>query len=211
MMNWKYLFCALFMLLAGRMDATTFPEAGVTADRLVRMGMEDVRVKETGDILRIAYEDNVYRGTYRGLGAVIGMLLDEGTAAGAIHLVVLEDRVPQIAVRIPEEAVAGYRTGAWSWEQLVGSLQIGYDTDEDMRQLEAVKALNRSAGKVDLVVYPEVVLNNSWLDKLYGTVVNLQSRYQYPFIDRISIHVIRIKVSHTLIIPEEQRIISKQN
>ena len=45
----------------------------------------------------------------------------------------------------------------------------------------------------------------------YGTVVNLQSRYQYPFIDRISIHVIRIKVSHTLIIPEEQRIISKQN
>lgn len=173
MMNWRYLFCALFMLLAGRMDATTFPEAGVTADRLVRMGMEDVRVKETGDILRIAYEDNVYWGTYRGLGAVIGMLLDEGTAAGAIHLVVLEDRVPQIAVRIPEEAVAGYRAGAWSWEQLVGSLQIGYDTDEDMRQLEAVKALNRSAGKVDLVVYPEVVLNNSWLDKLYGTVINL--------------------------------------
>ena len=172
-MTCKFWFSVLLLLAAGSLGATSFPVAPAITDSLVGMGMEDVRAKEADGILCIAYEDNVYRGTCRGLGAVIGMLLGDEKIQTDVHLVVLEACVPQISVHISGEAIARYRRNEWSREQLVGSLQISYDTDEDMRRLGGVRAANRSAGKVDLVVYPEVMLDNAWLDKLYGAIVNL--------------------------------------
>ena len=147
--------------------------ASDVSEGLVKLGMEDVRVGEEGGILRVAYEDNVYRGTYRGLAAVVRMLSADSSVNSAVHIVVLENRIPQISVRLPEEAIVSYREGISGWKELVGSLRISYATDEDMKMLGRVKAENRSAGKVDFVLYPQVSLNNSWLDKLYGTVLSV--------------------------------------
>lgn len=167
------LFCVWLLLAAGRLGAASFPAATAVRDSLAGMGMEEVRVNEADGILYIAYEDNVYRGTARGLGAVIGMLLADASVQTAVHLVLLDDCVPQISVHLPQEAIDRFRRKEWSWQQVVDGLQIGYDTDEDMRRLAGVRTANRSAGKVDLVLYPEVTLNNAWLDKLYGAIVNL--------------------------------------
>ena len=143
-MTCKFWFSVLLLLAAGSLGATSFPVAPAITDSLVGMGMEDVRAKEADGILCIAYEDNVYRGTCRGLGAVIGMLLNDEKIQAAVHIVVLEACVPQISVHISGEAIARYRRNEWSREQLVGSLQISYDTDEDMRRLGGVRAANRS-------------------------------------------------------------------
>lgn len=51
---------------------------------------------------------------------------------------------------------------------------ISYDTDEAMEVLKKRhRTLNSSAGKVDIVVYPEVKLENSSFDRLYTYYVNL--------------------------------------
>ena len=51
---------------------------------------------------------------------------------------------------------------------------ISYDTDEAMEVLKKThRTLNSSAGKVDIVVYPEVKLENSSFDRLYTYYVNL--------------------------------------
>lgn len=140
---------------------------------LIRLGMENIKVAEQTGLLCIAYEDNVYRGTYRGLFEVIRTLLDESDIDSNIRLVVLENQIPQIVVTLHREAVGAYKYGSLSLAALMQGVAISYDTDETMRILKGTKMENRSAGKVDLVLYPQIKLQNSWMDKIYGAVINI--------------------------------------
>lgn len=126
---------------------------------LLSLGMEEIRVAQTDSVCTIAYEDNIYRGTYRGLAAVIEALrsLPETEQAAAYELVVLDDRIPRLLLTLPRQTAA---------------LEVSYDTDEAMRRLKGKERRNKMAGRIDVVLYPELFLQNSWLDKLYGVAVN---------------------------------------
>lgn len=126
---------------------------------LLSLGMEEVQVVQNDSVCTIAYEDNVYRGTYRGLAAVIEALRSLPTAeqAATYELVTLDDGVPRLLLTLPRETAA---------------LQVSYDTDAAMRRLKGVPRENRMAGRIDVVLYPELFLQNSWLDKIYGTAIN---------------------------------------
>ncbi len=127
---------------------------------LLSLGMEEIRVAQTDSVCTIAYEDNIYRGTYRGLAAVIEALrsLPETEQAAAYELVVLDDRIPRLLLTLPRQTAA---------------LEVSYDTDEAMRRLKGKERRNKMAGRIDVVLYPELFLQNSWLDKLYGVAVNI--------------------------------------
>lgn len=159
-------------LLAGLLPARG--EATVV-DSLVGLGMENVKAAKAAGGLYVAYEDNVFRGTYRGLFEVIRVVLNNPEVDGAVCLVVMENRIPQIRVSLPSETVEAWRAGSLSLAAVMQSLAIGYDTDEALSLLKGAKAkaANPSAGKIDLVVYPQVKLQNSWMDKIYGAVVNI--------------------------------------
>lgn len=169
----KYLFILFFVLISVVNHAENKSEMYSATQILLEMGMEDVRVNEADRVLCIAYEDNVYRGTYRGLAAVIHQLLGEQNVSTSIHLVILENRIPQIAIHIPESAIKSYRDKEMGWKDFINQLGISYDTDADMRMLEGAKVENRAAGKVDFVLYPQIMLNNAWLDKIYGVTINI--------------------------------------
>lgn len=132
---------------------------------LLSLGMEDIRVAQTDSVCTIAFEDNIYRGTYRGLAAVIEALrsLPETEQAAAYELVVLDDRIPRLLLTLPRQTVA---------------LEVSYDTDEAMRRLKGKERRNKMAGRIDVVLYPELFLQNSWLDKLYGVAVNISPAIQ---------------------------------
>ena len=132
---------------------------------LLSLGMEEIRVAQTDSVCTIAYEDNIYRGTYRGLAAVIEALrsLPETEQAAAYELVVLDDRIPRLLLTVPRQTAA---------------LEVSYDTDEAMRRLKGKESRNRMAGRIDVVLYPELFLQNSWLDKLYGVAVNISPAIQ---------------------------------
>ena len=132
---------------------------------LLSLGMEEIRVAQTDSVCTIAFEDNIYRGTYRGLAAVIEALrsLPETEQAAAYELVVLDDRIPRLLLTLPRQTVA---------------LEVSYDTDEAMRRLKGKERRNKMAGRIDVVLYPELFLQNSWLDKLYGVAVNISPAIQ---------------------------------
>lgn len=132
---------------------------------LLSLGMEEIRVAQTDSVCTIAYEDNIYRGTYRGLAAVIEALrsLPETEQAAAYELVVLDDRIPRLLLTLPRQMAA---------------LEVSYDTDEAMRRLKGKERRNKMAGRIDVVLYPELFLQNSWLDKLYGVAVNISPAIQ---------------------------------
>ena len=132
---------------------------------LLSLGMEEIQVAQTDSVCTIAFEDNIYRGTYRGLAAVIEALrsLSETVQAAAYELVVLDDRIPRLLLTLPRQTVA---------------LEVSYDTDEAMRRLKGKERRNKMAGRIDVVLYPELFLQNSWLDKLYGVAVNISPAIQ---------------------------------
>ncbi len=130
------------------------------AHALIEMGMEDVRVRTIGENLYVSFEDNIYRGNYRGIAAVVAKLR-EVAPDQTLNLVVLSDGVAQISVVVPQK---------------LEQMEVSYSTDRVMKVLkggEGTKPLNRRFGKSELVLYPELYLENSWFDKIYGYAVNI--------------------------------------
>lgn len=149
----KILIYFLLLLISSGAEAQN-----IEMDALLSLGMEEVQVVRNGDVSYIAYEDNVYRGTYRGIAEVIKKLHSLPNAADEYRIVVLERGIPLLNVISPKN---------------MNDLDISYDTDAVMERLKGVKRENRTAGKVDIILYPELFLQNSWFDKLYGVAVNL--------------------------------------
>jgi len=125
---------------------------------LLALGMENISVVNKGEECYIAYENNIYREVSVGVANVIKELRALPDTKSIYHLVVLNHNVPKVCVTFPRD---------------IQSIRVSYDTDQIMHLLKDVKPSETSAGKVDLVIYPQLFLRNHWLDRIYGTAFNL--------------------------------------
>lgn len=142
-------------------------------EKLQQLGMENIRVVTDDGNTTVAFENNVYRGTYRGIGKAIVAAL-EGMNRGNLQMMVLDDAIPQLCITLTEKVIREYKEKQITLADVYRQMGINYDTDEAMRILKhSHKIINSSAGKVDIVVYPEVKLENSSLDRLYSYYINL--------------------------------------
>lgn len=143
------------------------------AEKLQQLGMENIRVVTDDGNTTVAFENNVYRGTYRGIGKAIVAAL-EGVHRGNLQMVVLDDAIPQLCITLTEKVIREYKEKQITLADVYRQMGINYDTDKAMRILKhSHKTINSSAGKVDIVVYPEVKLENSSWDRLYSYYINL--------------------------------------
>lgn len=148
------------------MSLICFAEAGAEVatgkdvqSRLIAMGLEDVAVADEPDALYVTFTDNVRRGPARGLFEVFS-LLRQMEINKDIRLIPQEDRVPQAVVTLPEGLP-------------ISAAEVSLDVDEAYKKFRHAAAGNPSAGKIDIILYPQLMLNNAWYDKLYGAVVNI--------------------------------------
>ena len=148
-------------------------EAQSVSSALCGLGMQNVAEQEDESCHYMAWEDTRYRGTYRGLYEVVKLLLSQPGAAKECRMVVEEERIPQMEVRLSKQLIEDYRAGQLPLEAVMHRLEISMDTDECMARLRGSRRENRSAGKVDVVLYPQIMLRNAWMDKLYGTIINI--------------------------------------
>ena len=89
-------------------------------------------------------------------------------------MVVLEHSIPQLCITLTEKVITEYKEKQITIGEVYRQMEISYDTDEAMEVLKKRhQPLNSSAGKVDIVVYPEVKLENSSFARLYTYYVNL--------------------------------------
>lgn len=143
------------------------------AEKLQQSGMENIRTAIVNGNTIVAFEDNVYRGTYRGIGKAIIAAL-EGTESGYLQMVVLNNNIPQLCIMIPEALISQYKDKRVTISEVYRRMGISLDTEEAMAMLKkSHKTVNPAAGKVDIVIYPEVKLENSGWHELYTYYVNL--------------------------------------
>lgn len=153
--------------------ALTLSIQAQVAEKLQQLGMENIRTASVNGNTIVAFENNVYRGTYRGIGKAITAAL-EGVNGGELQMVVLDNNIPQLCITLPEKLITEYKEKQITIAEMYRQMGISYDTEEAMRMLKKThKTINSSAGKVDVVVYPEVKLENSSFDRLYTYYVNL--------------------------------------
>lgn len=147
-------------------------DAQVT-ESLKAIGMENIRCAQTPGVTTVSFENNVYRSTYTGVGKAIDACLGSKTK-GDLQLVVLENRIPRLCINLPDTLTAAYRNGEISLTQVYQQMGITVDTDAAMKALKnAGQEEVPSAWKVDLVIYPDLFLENNTFDELYTYAINL--------------------------------------
>ncbi len=147
-------------------------DAQVT-EGLKAIGMENIRCAQTPGMTTVSFENNVYRSTYTGVGKAIDACLGSKTK-GDLQLVVLENRIPRLCINLPDTLTEAYRNGEINLTQVYQQMGITVDTDPAMKALKnAGQEEVPSAWKVDLVIYPDLFLENNTFDELYTYAINL--------------------------------------
>ena len=102
-------YCILVLLLLKTFLCMAKSDVDIMS-RLVDMGFENVRVGVEDNVVYAAFEDPVYRGTYRGFGIMLEQLSQYYLDAERFEIVVLDSKVPKVCVH------ASHVDSRWSLE-----------------------------------------------------------------------------------------------
>lgn len=125
-------------------------------EALKALGLENIKVINEQDESFISFEDNVCRGVNRGLREVMETL-NEVDSTKRYNLLLMDEGVARVAI----------------YSSSTAAISASFDTEALVEKLKEVKEHNSSFGKVDIMLYPELFLENSWLDKWYGVAIDL--------------------------------------
>ncbi|MFR9652703.1 MAG: hypothetical protein SNG47_02705 [Rikenellaceae bacterium] len=139
---------------------------------LCDMGMEDIRSAEVDGNTYVSFENTRYRGTYTGIGEAVKALVG-GYVTGDLNIVATISDNPELAITIPAELLEGYKSGKVSLTQIYEKMAISYDVDPLWSELRHKPIDNSASFKVDFVIYPELMVDNSRFSPLYSYYFNL--------------------------------------
>ncbi|MFI3319064.1 MAG: hypothetical protein SNH88_07755 [Rikenellaceae bacterium] len=151
-LTYTKIIAALLLLLSTAVGHSQQQEIEV----LEGLGLENIRVVKDGSVSYIALEDNVYRGVARGVAKVVDALYGVDSTQ-TYNLLIEEDGVARVAIAASSKS----------------DITASNDTEYLVDKLRGEKVHNSSFGRLAIVFYPELFLENSWYDKLYGVAVNI--------------------------------------
>ena len=164
-MTWLMLFlCCLLPM--GMMAQTQTGEEAV--DALVEMGFENVGWAENDDERVFVLQNSAYR--LQGIG--IGKAVDVIQKIGLPHekqcrIIVLDNNVPQISLTYcPAEGDSVMSADRRDWD-------VSYDLGDSWKLARKAEKKNSSLFKVDIVVYPELSMQNLVITQIYTVLFNL--------------------------------------
>ena len=135
---------------------------------LVEMGYENVGCSEDESERVYVLQNSAYRLQGVGIGKAVDLIQKIGLPAKKVcRIIVMDNNVPQISLtyRPSEEddlSVAERRDWA-----------VSYDLGDSWKKVRKVKKENSSLFKVDIVVYPELSLQNLVITQIYTVLFNL--------------------------------------
>ena len=142
-------------------------------ETLKKLEMENISVVEKSDTITAAFETSVYRGAYNGIGIAIRHLVAMPEMP-TLQLVILDNALPQLCITLPAKLVQQYQSGEYTLDEVYRNMEMTTSTGTAMRRLKGIKREDSTFGKVDLVLYPGVMLVNNVTYKLYKAALDLQ-------------------------------------
>ena len=139
-------------------------------ETLKKLEMENISVVEKSDTITAAFETSVYRGAYNGIGIAIRHLVAMPEMP-TLQLVILDNALPQLCITLPAKLVQQYQSGEYTLDEVYRNMEMTTSTGTAMRRLKGIKREDSTFGKVDLVLYPGVMLVNNVTYKLYMAIL----------------------------------------
>lgn len=170
---------AALSLLAGCCSATVSAQSRLL-DELKSQGFENLTSGTTPTSVWFTFEDRVHRNTWQGIADAVQGLIDDRTITQNTELIVLDDGVPQVKVVVPYELISDCREGVISVGDVYRKLTVTHNTDDYRKGQAKGEVYNASAGKPDLVFYPQVMLAGYLPYKLYAVAVELAPALEMP-------------------------------
>lgn len=157
----------LYSLLSMEMAAQT--QTGEEAvDALVEMGFENVGWTEDGNERVYVLQNSAYRLQGVGIGKAVDVIQKIGMPQEKqCRIIVLDNNVPQISLTYrPAEGDSLEVVDRRDWD-------VSYDLGDSWKLARKAKKKNSSLFKVDIVVYPELSMQNLVITQIYTVLFNL--------------------------------------
>ena len=139
-----------------------------TVDALVEMGFENVGWTEDAEERVYVLQNTAYRLHGIGIGKAVDVIQEMGLPERkACRIIVLDNNVPQISLcyhPIIGDSVPEAERRDWN---------VSYELGDSWKKVRGVKKKNSSLFKVDIVVYPELSLQNLVITQIYTVLFNL--------------------------------------
>ena len=160
---------AAFFLLCLTMPQQAVAQTGDDAvAALVDLGFENVSCTEETDERIYVLQNSAYRVQGKGISKAVDVIQKMGLPSQKpCRIIVLDNNVPQISLTyqpIIGDSVPEARHSDW---------EVSYELDAAWKKARKTKRHNSSLFKVDIVVYPELSLQNLIITQVYQVLFNL--------------------------------------
>lgn len=141
--------------------------------KLSAIGFENVTLQTRNDKVLVSIENHIYSWNVAALSTAIDTLVEYSGDKSDISLYFLKNGIPQVQLNVPVNLWLEYRQGLVPRLILQQAIDVSYTIDENWRYLKDKPALNSTINKVDLVIYPQLSIQNRLLSQLYEIQFNI--------------------------------------
>lgn len=176
--GWKVLAAGIGCLMLG--TATGNLHAQID-EKLAGLGMENIRMAQTDGHTTVAFENKAYRSSYEAVGKAVETALEAMEEVQDLTLTVTDKNgIPQLNIELDRELVEQYRNGTADLKTVFARMGLNCRTDQTMKELKGTETKAKSAWRPDFVVYPQLFLENTSLNRLYTYAIGLAPTLEMP-------------------------------
>ena len=146
---------------------------------LSSLGFENIRMIQSGDTLKLAYENNKYRWDVRGLIVVLDSVVNHVQPETHLEIVTLDEGIPVFETRIMAGDWFGFTNGTLTKDELDGKIKLTNLTDKTWKELKEVKQSNSDLFKFDFIIYPQIYIQNNYFDYIYEMQFNIAPAVEF--------------------------------
>ncbi|MDE5417545.1 YjbH domain-containing protein [Labilibaculum sp. DW002] len=143
------------------------------SEKLCVIGFENVKVLAIDHQVLVSLENNVYSWDVEAISIALDCIAANVTENNNLTLYVLNHAIPQVQLQVSARNWEAFRKGELPKSKMKTVLHIESKIDSNYQLLEEQLFWNPNTNKVDLVIYPQMYLQNTGFHQIYETQINL--------------------------------------
>ena len=148
-------------------------------ERLTQAGYENVKIVIDENQCYVSLENHVYRWDAMAVSEALDLIENEIDGQTEINLILMENGMPQKLIRANNSGIAESDTGMIDPFYSTGRISVTHKTGNAFSKLKDLDYANPSAGKIDIILYPQFYFENTRLDRFYETQVNIAPAVEF--------------------------------
>jgi len=167
-------------LLVNRCDQVMPQNTGKNiAQKLASLGFENIHMIISGDTLKMAYENNIYRWNVRGLIVILDTIVKSTPPETYLEIVTLSNGIPVFETHILSYDWINYRNGMITKKELEDKIQLTFLTNKNWNELKEVKKTNSNLFKFEFIIYPQIFIQNIYFYNIYEVQFNIAPALEF--------------------------------